>query len=105
MASSSYTNTGRNELCKSNSISYHEEDLTTGVPDGIHVDKQFSTQDIFVQDKFLGVCHYYFNNKYVDLNKALESLNNERCSIYQPIRFKPDTDWYTDELMLEKEGY
>lgn len=104
--SSAYANTDINSLCqRGSSLNREEYDLTGDRPDGIHLDNTFDTQEIFAQDKFLGVCHYYLNNQYVSMNDQLEALNNARCLIYKPLPMRPDTSWYEDELMLEKEGY
>jgi hypothetical protein len=97
-----YSSTGRNELCKSDSLSREEFDLTTNRPDGIHLDRRFETQEIFVQEKFLGCCHYYLNNKYIDVNNEIQELNIARCNIYLPLRKIQDTDWYTEELHQEE---
>lgn len=76
-------------------------ELTTKEEMGIHLDKSFSTQDIFSGRQ--NVTPENLNHSYIVLSDKVDNLNLGRCAIYKPLSWKPYREWYKDDLLMDKE--
>lgn len=97
----SYSNSGRNELCRNEDFLNRDDwQLTCNEVDGIHQEHQVTSQDIYYQDTLASTAmHLQFH--YIEINKSLIDLNIARVAIYMP--FETDnSNWFRDELEMEK---
>lgn len=100
---SSYGYSDTNELQTSfvNHIAKSIFELTTNQEMGIHVDNSFDTQDIFSNGDIPHSTSSILNKCFINLNDQIDKLNNGRCVIYRPLKWKPYREWYDDELMFD----
>lgn len=98
-----YVHTDKNLLCLRNHALHDEEyRLTTDTFSGIHQDKQVVNQEIYYQDQFASPNLHDLNFHYIEMNQCLTGLNVARCCIYMPLEWKPDRNWYKDDLEFEE---
>lgn len=102
-ANHAYANTDVNELCRNYKELRNEEwCLTTDAQDGIKLDKQVETQEIYYQDKFSARTLFHLNYNYIEVNSSLMSFNLSRCCIFTPFPWAKDENWFKDAIEYEQ---
>lgn len=98
-----YINTDINELCRESGwLGNKEYMLTTDSYDGITLDKQVETQNIYYKDRFASPKLFHLSNEYIEFRRELMLVNMGRCCIYLPFKWQKDYNWFQDDLLMEQ---